>query len=78
MPDRWWERALCAQVGGDIWFPEGQGSSAKDAKEMCRTCPVRRQCLEDALSRPASEDGTGVFGGLSVKERRQLRRERAA
>lgn len=75
MTDRWWERAVCAQVGGDLWFPEGQGSSAKAAKKMCAVCPVRRQCLEDALSRPAEEDRTGVFGGLSVSERRALRKE---
>lgn len=65
--------ARCAQIGGDMWFPE-MGGSTKQVKAICATCPVRQQCLDYALSLPADEDKDGVFGGLSVRERQSIRR----
>jgi hypothetical protein len=39
-------------------------------------CPVIQDCLEFALSLPASKDQHGVYGGLSHKQRVLLRRKR--
>lgn len=72
----WQERALCAQVGGELWFPE-RGGSNKVSKALCAVCPVKRQCLEYALSLPKVDDQSGIFGGLSVRERNALRRAAA-
>lgn len=71
----WRNSALCAQVDPEAWFPE-KGRSNKDAKRICRTCEVRVECLEYALSQ--EDDELGVWGGLSERERRRLRRERSA
>lgn len=70
----WMQQAACAQVGGDLWFPE-KGESTADAKRVCFSCSVSAECLEYAL---ATKDRFGVYGGLSERERRKLLKERAA
>lgn len=71
MPDlAWQEEALCAQTGGDFFFPE-PGSSVREAKRICGLCPIRATCLEYALSHDMR---FGVWGGMSEKERLALRR----
>lgn len=69
-PLPWYKDALCAQIGGDDWFPE-KGGSTLAAKKVCAKCPVRGACLEDAMS---SDQRYGVWAGLSERERRQLKR----
>jgi WhiB family redox-sensing transcriptional regulator len=70
----WRDRAACARIGGDAWFPE-VGMSPAAAKAVCATCPVVAECLEHALSAP---EKFGIWGGLSETQRRSLRRSRAA
>ncbi|MFD8567893.1 WhiB family transcriptional regulator [Streptomyces sp. NPDC057694] len=66
----WQDQALCAQTGGDFFFPE-PGSSVREAKQICRLCEIRPACLDYALT---NDERFGVWGGLSEKERHQLRR----
>jgi WhiB family redox-sensing transcriptional regulator len=66
----WQEQALCAQTGADFFFPE-PGSSVREAKRICGMCEMRSACLEYALN---NDERFGVWGGLSEKERHQLRR----
>ena len=68
MPD-WYEAAVCAEIGGDFWYPEKGGDCGKDAKKICATCPVASQCLEWALD---NGERFGVWGGMSEKDRRKL------
>jgi WhiB family redox-sensing transcriptional regulator len=68
----WRLLGLCRQVDPDKWFPE-KGASVKDAKRICQSCPVRLQCLEYALE---NDERFGVWGGLSERERRRLKRDR--
>jgi WhiB family redox-sensing transcriptional regulator len=68
----WQDRAVCAQVGFDMFFPE-KGGSTQEAKQVCEGCPVRAECLEYALT---ENIGHGIWGGLSVPEREKLRRQR--
>jgi WhiB family redox-sensing transcriptional regulator len=70
----WTDEARCAEVGGDEFFPEKGGSSRK-AKKVCMTCEVRVMCLEWALS---NDERFGVWGGKSERERREIKRDRAA
>lgn len=65
----WAEEALCAQVDPDLWFPEKGGPTAQ-AKAVCQLCPVRRECLQEALDANIRE---GIWGGLSTNERRLLK-----
>jgi WhiB family transcriptional regulator, redox-sensing transcriptional regulator len=70
-PDLAWQReALCAQTGADFFFPE-PGSSVREAKRICGMCEMRSACLDYAL---ANDERFGVWGGLSEKERLQIRR----
>lgn len=71
--DSWQHEALCAQTDPDAFFPE-RGFSAREAKTICATCPVRQECLEYALE---NDERFGVWGGLSEGERRALRRRTA-
>jgi WhiB family redox-sensing transcriptional regulator len=68
-PD-WQEFALCAETDPEAFFPE-KGGSTKNAKKVCAACPVRRECLEYALDH---DERFGIWGGLSERERRRLRR----
>ena len=68
--DQWQERALCAQTDPEAFFPE-KGGSTRDAKKVCGACNVRSQCLEYAL---ANDERFGIWGGLSERERRRLRK----
>jgi len=69
-PGSWQERALCAQTDPEAFFPE-KGGSTREAKKICMTCEVRTECLEYAL---ANDERFGIWGGLSERERRKLKR----
>jgi WhiB family redox-sensing transcriptional regulator len=66
----WQEGALCAQTGADFFFP-APGASTREAKRLCGACDGREACLAYALT---NDERFGVWGGLSEKERQQLRR----
>jgi WhiB family redox-sensing transcriptional regulator len=68
--DQWQERALCAQTDPEAFFPE-KGGSTREAKRICQGCEVRDRCLEYAL---ANDERFGIWGGLSERERRRLKR----
>lgn len=69
----WTELALCAQSDPEAWFPE-KGCSTREAKKVCRGCPVRTECLDYALE---NDERFGVWGGTSEKQRRKLKRRSA-
>ena len=69
----WQESALCAETDPEAFFPE-KGGSTREAKKICTGCEVRAECLEFAL---ANDERFGIWGGLSERERRRLRRRTA-
>ena len=69
----WQDQANCLGVDPDLFFPE-RGASTREAKEVCRGCVVREQCLEFALT---NGEKFGIWGGMSERERRRIRRARA-
>jgi len=69
----WQERALCAQTDPEAFFPE-KGGSTREAKRVCLSCDVSSECLEYAL---AHDERFGIWGGLSERERRRLKRRTA-
>lgn len=68
--EEWQERALCAQTDPEAFFPE-KGGSTREAKKICQRCAVRNECLEYALGH---DERFGIWGGLSERERRRLKR----
>ncbi|SKF33577.1 transcription factor WhiB [Mycobacteroides abscessus subsp. massiliense] len=69
----WRQRGVCAQVGGDLFFPE-KGGTTREVKRLCQGCDVQDECLEWAL---AHDERFGVWGGLSERERRALKKQQA-
>jgi WhiB family redox-sensing transcriptional regulator len=66
----WQERALCAQTDPEAFFPE-KGGSTREAKKVCLGCEVKAECLDYALGH---DERFGIWGGMSERERRRVRR----
>ncbi len=65
----WAERARCRGVDPRLFFPERQELPLLGLA-YCRTCPVREQCLAEALAEPELK---GIWGGTTERERRRMR-----
>lgn len=65
-------KAACVGEDPETFFPS-RGGSAREAKEICARCPVRRACLEVGLSFGGE---FGIFGGTTPLERRAIRQQR--
>ena len=72
----WRDDAACLGMDPDLFFPpKGGATKGADAKQICGGCPVQAECLEYALkTRPVY----GIWGGLSLRERDKIRRNRKA
>lgn len=69
----WQMFANCLGTDPYLFYPE-RGASTKEAKAVCQGCIVREDCLEYAL---AEDEKFGIWGGLSERQRRRIRRQRA-
>ena len=73
-----WElRANCRGANPELFFPEriiGRNHRKLEgpAKELCRACEVRYECLATALRR---NEPDGVWGGFNTRERMQIRKQ---
>lgn len=73
---------LCAETAPDIFFidsEEGVTASQiyagrKLAKQICSGCPYQIRCAEWAILK---EERIGIWGGLTPRERSDIRRARA-
>jgi WhiB family transcriptional regulator, redox-sensing transcriptional regulator len=78
-PDEMWWLSDAGCIGEDpeLFFPIGTSPPATEqtarAKRICRSCPVRAECLEWSL---VTYQDAGVWGGLDEEERREIRRAR--
>ncbi len=68
--ESWRLDGLCAETDPEAFFPE-KGGSTREAKKICVGCEVRSECLEYAL---AHDERFGIWGGLSERERRKLKK----
>lgn len=66
----WADEAKCLTADPEVFFPE-KGGSTREAKRICALCTVRAECLEYALD---NDERFGIWGGLSERERRKLKR----
>ena len=75
MRGSWRERAACRGEDPELFFPASSvgfvyNAQVTRAKAVCNGCPVRAECLSEALASPQ----VGIWGGLTENERRDIRR----
>lgn len=63
----WAPKAACRGEKPDTLFV--RGAEQNKAKQLCRSCPVRTECLAEALD---NQIEWGVWGGMTERERRAL------
>jgi hypothetical protein len=66
----WRELAACRGLHPDLFHPE-RGTDTRTPKQVCADCPVTAECLAFAL---VNFEKHGIWGGMSERERRTLRR----
>jgi WhiB family transcriptional regulator, redox-sensing transcriptional regulator len=67
----WRVAARCRTTDAEGLFVTG--ARQREARAICRTCPVRTECLAHALDHRVE---FGVWGGMTERERRALLRAR--
>lgn len=67
----WQQDAACRHTDPEMFFSSND-EDRDAAMALCAGCPVRMQCLEQAL---ASREGYGIWGGTDEQERRRLIRQ---
>lgn len=77
----WQVKAACRGPHAVVFFPpshaerkDERASRERAAKEICRPCPVRQECLEYAIR---IREAHGIWGGLNELERKQIIERRA-
>ena len=72
----WQVKASCRGPQATVFFPPSHSerkderlSRERAAKSICKTCPVRRECLDYAVR---IREPHGIWGGLNELERKQL------
>ena len=71
MTTEWMADGKCREVPPETFFPS-DGLGVIRAQRICATCDVSAECLEYALE---NDERFGIWGGLSERERRRLKRE---
>lgn len=69
---QWVKQGACRE-DPEAMFPGTNDADIEAAKAICRSCPVIQQCGQWAL---ATRESTGVLGGMSEAQRRNLLRQR--
>ena len=79
--DSWQVKAACRGPQAAVFFPppvferkDEKIDRESRAKEICRSCAVRKDCLDYALS---IREPHGIWGGLNEVERKNLMAQRA-
>lgn len=75
----WRSRAACKDLGAlaaEIFFPENTKRGIDPyarARTICATCPVKAECLDEAIENKEQYD---LWGGMNLRERRKEARRR--
>jgi len=71
----WHKHAACLGYDTNLWFPDApQGRDYFAlARQVCKTCEVKQECLDFALSFTSEGDRFGMFGGLTPRQRAVVR-----
>lgn len=81
----WTQQAACREVGTEVFFPDSKSKTfsadVEEARAVCLRCPVRDECLAEALHYEGTDQRDlrgGIWGGLTTPERAALARNRTA
>ncbi|HEY3723684.1 MAG TPA: WhiB family transcriptional regulator [Acidimicrobiia bacterium] len=67
----WQDDRACAGVSLEAFFP--RNGNWQRSRKICRSCPVRAECLDAELRAMAGGAATeGMFGGLTPQQRELL------
>lgn len=77
-PPAWTEEALCAQVGGDFFYPDHKGGQYFEARKICQACPVVAECLAFVMATEDPSDRHGLWANTTPDDRYRIARERKA
>ena len=71
----WQDLAACKGEDVALFYPDKSAGMTgyREARKICRACPVRHDCLTEALRR---QDRYGMLGGLSPRQRARIIRNR--
>lgn len=72
-PEDWRDRARCAGLDTELFFPLSDGAERPEVEGVlryCHGCPVRIECLTWALEH--GEDG--IWGGTTARQREAMRK----
>ena len=69
----WLDDAFCRPTFSSVFQATVTDEDVLRAKVICEICPVKTECLEDAMTVELSYELHGVLGGTTVWERRQLK-----
>jgi WhiB family redox-sensing transcriptional regulator len=72
---RWHDRAACRGRNTRDYFPPRgmMPNPSQESRALCASCPVRLECLADALAQHESRDH-GIYGGTSERQRKGARK----
>lgn len=74
LPGDWIERALCREVGIEVFYPPDDKPVARDfyarAKSVCANCDVIKECIDYGI-----DETYGVWGGTTPVERQAMRED---
>lgn len=66
----WNLKGLCKNFETDLFYPEpGESEKSKKACSVCKNCPVRAECLTEALE---NSEQFGIWGGFTLRQRRKI------
>ena len=81
---KWWQQAECGpyrrNLDPELFFPGVGEPVSSEVAAACASCPVRRECLADAMTYEARYDHlsrareprAGIWGGFTASARRRL------
>jgi WhiB family redox-sensing transcriptional regulator len=70
--ESWKDQANCRGIDPELFFP-ARGEPTVEQRRVCAGCVVREECLQYALD---NAEKFGIWGGMSERQRRSLRRKR--
>jgi hypothetical protein len=67
----WWHLAACQGQPLSRFYPPNSAGMAATIETFCKRCPVKDECLSEALKTEEPSARHGIWGGMSAIEREE-------